>query len=64
VPVGTSHLIEDTLVIATARRLQLAWSNIEGLLSRDWDLYVLTWSDDQNLLFIGMGEIAGGRNLK
>ncbi len=48
----TLNQSEHTLVIVTARRVQLAWTDVESLFSWEWELYVLIWSPDQNLLFI------------
>ena len=50
---------ERTLIIVTARRLQPNWTNVEGLFSWDWELYVVVWSPEQKLLFINSSTNAG-----
>src|SRR5229473_5861593 len=48
-----------TLVVVTARRVPLAWTDVESLFSWDWELYVVIWSPEQNLLFINSSTNAG-----
>jgi len=43
---------EHTLVVVTARRMPLALTSVESLFSWQWELYVVIWSPEQNLLFI------------
>ncbi len=43
---------EHTAVIVTARRVQLAWTDIEKLFGWQWELYVVIWWPEKNLLFI------------
>jgi hypothetical protein len=50
---------EHTLVIVTARRVPLAWTDVESLFSWEWELYVVVWSPEQNLLFINTSTNAG-----
>ena len=50
---------EHTLVVITARRVSLDWTNIENLFSWQWELYVVIWSPDQDLLFINSSTNAG-----
>ena len=50
---------EHTLVVVTARRVALAWSDAESLYSWDWELYVVIWSPEQNLLFINSSTNSG-----
>jgi superfamily II DNA or RNA helicase len=50
---------EHTLVIVTARRVSLPWTNVETLFSWDWELYVVFWLSDRNLLFINSSTNAG-----
>lgn len=50
---------EHTLVVVTARRVSLAWTDVESLFSWQWELYVLIWSPEQNLLFINCSSNAG-----
>ncbi len=48
----TTNHAEHTLVIVTVRRVPLAWTDVESLFSWEWELYVVIWSPEQNLLFI------------
>ena len=48
----TINHAEHTLVIVTVRRVPLAWTNVEDLFSWKWELFVVIWSPEQNLLFI------------
>lgn len=48
-----------TLVVVTARRVPLDWANIENLYGWEWELYVVIWSPDQNLLFINSSTNSG-----
>lgn len=50
---------KNTLVIVTARRVPLAWSDVESLYSWQWELYVVFWSPEQNLLFINSSTNSG-----
>jgi superfamily II DNA or RNA helicase len=50
---------EHTLVIVTVRRVALAWTNVEDLFSWEWELYVVIWSPEQNLLFINSSTNSG-----
>jgi superfamily II DNA or RNA helicase len=50
---------EHTLVVVTARRVPLQWSDVETLFSWEWELYVVIWSPDQNLLFINSSTNSG-----
>lgn len=50
---------EHTLVIVTARRVPLAWTDVESLFSWEWELYVVIWSPEQNLLFINSSTNSG-----
>ena len=50
---------ENTLVVITARRVSLDWTNVENLFSWQWGLYVVIWSPDQNLLFINSSTNSG-----
>ena len=51
--------VEHTLVVVTARRVPLAWTDVESLFSWQWELYVVIWSPAQNLLFIHGSENSG-----
>ena len=55
----TINHAEHTLVIVTARRVPLDWTDVETLFSWDWELYVVIWSPDQNLLFINSSTNSG-----
>ena len=50
---------EHTLVVITARRVSLDWTAVESLFSWEWELYVVIWSPEQNLLFIHGSANAG-----
>ncbi len=50
---------EHTLVIVTARRVPLDWTDVESLHSWEWELYVVIWSRQQKLLFINSSSNAG-----
>lgn len=49
----------STLVVVTARRVPIEWSNVEQLFSWEWELYVLYWAEDQNQLFINSSGNSG-----
>ena len=55
----TVNHAEHTLVIVTVRRVALAWTNVEDLFSWEWELYVVIWSPEQNLLFINSSTNSG-----
>ena len=55
----TTNHAERTLVIVTARRVPLAWTDVERLFSWEWELYVVIWSPGQNLLFINSSTNSG-----
>jgi superfamily II DNA or RNA helicase len=55
----TINHAEHTLVVVTVRRAPLAWTNVEILFSWEWELYVLIWSPNQNLLFINSSTNSG-----
>jgi len=48
-----------TLVVVTARRVPLDWSDVESLFSWVWELYVVIWIPEQNLLFINSSTNSG-----
>lgn len=56
-----NHL-EQTLVVVTARREPLVWTNAENLYNWTWDLYVVIWSPQQNVLYINGSSNAGEFN--
>ena len=55
----TFNHAEHTLVIVTVRRVALAWTNVEDLFGWQWELYVVIWSPEQNLLFINSSTNSG-----
>ena len=55
----TINLEHHTLIVVTARRVPLAWTDVESLFSWNWELYVVIWSQSQNLLFINCSTNAG-----
>ncbi|HOC43254.1 MAG TPA: DEAD/DEAH box helicase family protein [Thermoanaerobaculales bacterium] len=50
---------EHTLVIVTARKLPLAWSDLENLFNWEWELFVVVWLPELDLLFINSSSNAG-----
>jgi hypothetical protein len=55
----TVNHAEHTLVIVAVRRVALAWTSVEDLFSWEWELYVVIWSPEQNLLFINSSTNSG-----
>jgi hypothetical protein len=55
---STNHA-RHTLVVITARRVPLAWTDVEKLFGWQWELYVVVWSPEQNLLFINSSTNSG-----
>lgn len=43
---------KHTLVVVTGQRSQPSWTDVEEFCKWQWDLYIVTWSPEQNLLFI------------
>jgi superfamily II DNA or RNA helicase len=50
---------KHTLVVVTAWRLPLPWTDIETLYGWEWELYAVIWSPEQDLLFINSSTNAG-----
>ena len=50
---------EHTIIVVTARRVELAWAEVENLFSWDWELYVVVWWPERSLLFINGSTNAG-----
>ncbi|RYD80421.1 MAG: restriction endonuclease subunit R, partial [Verrucomicrobiaceae bacterium] len=50
---------QKTLVVVTARRASVPWTDSEALYTLDWSLYVIFWSESQGLLFINSSGNAG-----
>ena len=48
-----------TVVVVTARKVPLAWTDVEQLFSWAWELYVIFWWKEQGLLFINGSTNAG-----
>ncbi len=55
----TTNHAKHTLVIVTARRVPLLWTDVRSLFSWEWELYVVIWSPAQNLLFINSSTNSG-----
>jgi superfamily II DNA or RNA helicase len=43
---------KDTLIIVTARKVPVVWAQIENMFDWVWELYILFWDRERNLLFI------------
>ena len=43
---------QHTLVVVTGRRVPMPWTDAENVYGWRWDLYVVYWSREKNLLFI------------
>jgi len=50
---------ERTLIVVTARRKRLEWTDVESLTGWDWELYVLVWWAEKSLLFINSSTKSG-----
>ena len=50
---------KHTLVVVTARQVGLDWTDVSSVFGWQWELYVLIWSSEQNLLFINSSTNAG-----
>ncbi len=50
---------KHALVAILGSRAELPWGDVENLFDWTWDLYVLIWSPDQNLLFINCSGNSG-----
>lgn len=50
---------KHTLVVVTARQVGLDWTDVSSIFGLQWDLYVVIWSPEQNLLFINSSGNAG-----
>ena len=48
-----------TLVVVTARRVGMLWTDSESLFGWEWELYVVYWSAENNLLFINSSSNKG-----
>jgi superfamily II DNA or RNA helicase len=56
---GAINHAAHTLVVVTARRVHLDWTDVESLHDWQWELYVVVWSPEQDLLFINSSANAG-----
>lgn len=43
---------QHTLVIVTARRVQIDWAAVPDIFNWDWELFIVHWSPEQNALYI------------
>ncbi|MEW6211582.1 MAG: DEAD/DEAH box helicase family protein [Acidobacteriota bacterium] len=43
---------KNTLIIVTARKVPIDWANIKEIFNWDWELYIIFWDREQQLLFI------------
>lgn len=50
---------ENTLIIVTMRRVSVNWAQIDEIHNWDWQLYVLHWHREKELLFIHNSSNAG-----
>jgi superfamily II DNA or RNA helicase len=48
-----------TLIIITARKNSLPWTQLDKIYNWDWNLYVVFWDKEQNLLFINNSTNSG-----
>lgn len=55
---STNHAAH-TLLIVTARKVPLEWTDVETLFHWQWELYVVIWSPEQHLLFINSSTNSG-----
>lgn len=50
---------EHTIIVVTARRVELPWTDVENLFGWEWELYVAFWWAERHLLFINGSTNAG-----
>ena len=43
---------ENTLIVVTGKKIAMNWTRAKEVFNWDWELFVLFWEQDQNLLFI------------
>ena len=48
----TLNIDKRTLVIVTAKKIPVDWAQSKDIFNWDWELFILFWDIDQNLLFI------------
>lgn len=51
------------IIIVTARRLPLPWSDVEKFHDWEWELHIVFWSEEQNLLYINGSSNSGDYKL-
>lgn len=49
---STTSERDHTLIVITVRRVPLEWTDVEDVFTWEWELYVVIWSPEQDLLFI------------
>jgi len=54
---------KHTLVVVTARRVPLQWADVENVHDWEWELFVIVWFPDQQLLFVNGSSNADYRSL-
>jgi superfamily II DNA or RNA helicase len=54
---------QHTLVVVTARKLPVTWADVDSIYSWNWELYVVVWSPEQQLLFINCSANSGDYRL-
>jgi superfamily II DNA or RNA helicase len=50
--ISSVNEVERALVILVLRRKDLDWSDVEGIVSWEWELYVAIWDSEPGLLYI------------
>lgn len=56
---AATNATKTVLVVVTAKRLALSWSDVEAIYDWEWELYVMYWSPERQLLFINSSANAG-----
>lgn len=50
---------QKTLVIVTAKKIQVDWIRVNDVFNWDWELYIVHWDQQRNLLYIHSSSNAG-----
>lgn len=50
---------KNTIIIMTARRIPIDWAQMDDIYNLDWELYVIFWDREQQLLFINSSSNSG-----
>jgi superfamily II DNA or RNA helicase len=50
---------QSTMVIVTARKVPIDWAHVQDIFNWDWELFILHWDREQNLLFINSSSNSG-----